>query len=453
MKKRLQTAAVVAVSAILGLGGCGGGNQPGAENPGTSGTTPAEAATEVTTGTQQLNSGDSGGLLRVTWWGNQVRNEVTNQVLSMYQEEHPEVSFESEFTDFANYWSKLATLAASNSLQDVMQMNHIYLPDYARNGLLLDLTPYVEDGTLNLDQVSANMTGSGMVDGKIYAVSLGANAPALVYNADVAAAAGVEIRDNMSIAEFIEISRTIYEKTGVQTNIAYGYMENFAEYYVRDQGYVLFEENKLGVPDPSVFEDLFRFYADALAEGWQIDASHFVELSPGTIETDPLISGKSWAFFCFSNQLGAIRSAAPDVNFGITTWPADHPEKANYVKPALFFSVAANTGSPQAAVGLVDYVTNSVPANEVLLAERGVPVSGAVSEAIKPLLGEAKQAEFDYVELVNQTSSPMNPPAKGRSSEVNILMNGLVEKLLYGQLTPEEAAAQLYQQGNEIMAQ
>lgn len=451
MKKRL-TASVMALTMVAALGTAGCGSSAGTDTASAANQTQQSEASGTTTGTTPAAGGNKEADIRVTWWGNQVRNEVTDKVLAMYKEEHPGVSFESEFTDFGNYWSKLATLAASNSLQDVMQMNHIYLGDYARNGLLLDLTPYIENGTLKLDNVSPNMVEAGTVDGKVYAVSLGANAPSLIYNADVVAAAGLEVKDNMSIDEFAALSKTIYKKTGMQTNIAYGVIENFVEYYARDKGYILFEKGKLGVPDETVFVDFFELYKTAHEEGWQIDASHFVELSPGTIETDPLVTGKSWVYFGFSNQLEAIINAAPDVNFGITTWPADNPAQANYVKPALFFAAAANSESPEHAVGLIDYFTNSISANEVLLAERGVPVSSVVSDAIKPLLAESKQREFEYLDLVREYSSPINPSERGKSSEVNILMNNLMERLLYGQISAQEAALQLFEEGNEIMA-
>ena len=61
-------------------------------------------------------------------------------------------------------------------------MDYAYLDQYAKNNLLLDLTPYVEDGTLNLDDANADVLNSGKVDGKLYAVPIGINAPALLYN-------------------------------------------------------------------------------------------------------------------------------------------------------------------------------------------------------------------------------------------------------------------------------
>ena len=46
----------------------------------------------------------------------------------------------------------------------------------------------------------------------------GINAPGLLYNKTVTDAAGVTIKDGMTVDEFIDICRTIHEKTGYKTN-------------------------------------------------------------------------------------------------------------------------------------------------------------------------------------------------------------------------------------------
>ena len=100
--------------------------------------------------------------------------------LDKYTELNPGVTLDGQFSEWGDYWNKLATASAGNSLPDVVQMDYAYLDQYAKNNLLLDLTPYVEDGTLNLDDANADVLNSGKVDGKLYAVPIGINAPAIV---------------------------------------------------------------------------------------------------------------------------------------------------------------------------------------------------------------------------------------------------------------------------------
>lgn len=452
MKKKIALL-FVGVMAAFSLMACSDSRETGSAD-GSKTTTEAESsAADGTTEAAKTSSTGEAVTLRISWWGNQLRNERTDAMLKAYTAENSNVTFKNEFTEWDSYWDKLATQTAGNELPDIIQMDYKYLAQYANNGLLADLSPYIEDGTLDLSAASEDIVAAGSVDGKVQALCIGVNAPALVYNKAIAEEAGVTIKDNMTMDEFVEVSKTIYEKTGVQTNIAYGNGDNFIEYFARSAGYVLFEEGQLGTPDDSVFLDFFHMYKQAIEEGWHVDPSLFVEITPGSIETDPLVSGKSWAFFAYSNQISAISSAAPDLDYGITTWPADNAKAANYLKPGQFFSISTGCENIEEAVKVLNFVTNSVEANEILLAERGIPISSVVAEEIKPLIAEADQAAFGYVNnVVTENSSPVNPASAEGSGEIQALLNSLVEEVCYGQKTPEAAAAEIFTKGNEILA-
>lgn len=72
--------------------------------------------------------------MSVFWWGSQLRNERTQQILDMYAEEHPYITFDGQFSD--DYWTRMATLAAGHTLPDVVQMVYGYLNQYASEGTL-----------------------------------------------------------------------------------------------------------------------------------------------------------------------------------------------------------------------------------------------------------------------------------------------------------------------------
>ncbi len=78
----------------------------------------------------------------------------------------------------------------------------------------------------------------------------------------------------------------------------------------------------------------------------------------------------------------AFRAAAPEgTEIGITTIPTSDTKVSNYLKPAMYFSVSADTKNPDAAVALLNYLINSEEANEILLGERGVPASTKIVRA------------------------------------------------------------------------
>lgn len=138
---------------------------------------------------------------------------------------------------------------------------------------------------------------------------------------------------------------------------------------------------------------------------------------------------------------------------GITTWPSADPAKSDFLKPAQFFSVSANAANPEEAVKIIDYWTNSMDANNILLAERGVPLSEKVAAELSPSLDPAIQESIKFInEVVSPASSQIDPPTPNGSSEVTELLLQLEEKVAYGQMTSEEAAQELFTKGNEIMA-
>jgi multiple sugar transport system substrate-binding protein len=138
----------------------------------------------------------------------------------------------------------------------------------------------------------------------------------------------------------------------------------------------------------------------------------------------------------------------------MTTWPAKDPKKSDYMKPGQFLSVSASAKDPVAAVKFINWWTNDVECNTTLKAERGIPLSSKVAEAVAPKL-DASTAEIASFlnNVVAPNSSQINPPSGNGTSEVNDLLNKLEEQVCYGQMTAEEAGKQLFEQGNKIMAE
>ncbi len=397
--------------------------------------------------------------LVVSWWGNQTRNERTQKVLELYSSQNPDITFDGQFAEWSDYWNKLATSSAGHTLPDIVQMDYKYLSQYISNGLLADLSPYVESGQLDLSYVDEGIINSGKSGEGVYAVCNGVNAPALFYNKTLLDQNGITIKDNMSIVEFIELSKEIYEKTGYKTNIAYGAGDNFIEYKMRDEGYILYEQDKLGVSSKSDIESFFKLYEDGIKEGWHISPDVFAEITVGSVEQDPLVYGSnpgnmSWCFFAYSNQMTAIQAAAPEgVEIGITTWPADNAEKANYLKPSQFFAVTVDSKNPEESEKLLNFITNDIECNNILLGERGVPASSKVAEAISGNMDEISQKVVTYInDVVTPVSSEVNPAAPEGASEVLALINQLVEQVCYGEKTVQQASVELYEKGNQILA-
>lgn len=390
-KKSLKKAAVLAIAgamAVTSLAACGGSDSG------------------------KDSEGGSSDSLTMAWWGNQVRNERTQQALDAYKEESG-ITVSGQFYQWGDYWSKMATSAAGKKMPDVIQMDMSYIQQYVDKGQLLDLTPYIEDGTLDTSNISEDIVNMGKVGDGIYGIAAGTSASCMFYNKTLLDELGITINDNMTLDEFIDISKQVYEETGYRSNLYhYGlYMDMYAR--AND----IQASDKLGSDSADDYLPYFETLETGIKEGWQISPSQ-----------------------------------AADTDSALTTIPTTDPQKSNYVKPAMYFSVSADTANPEEAVKLLNYLTNSETAYDILLAERGVPASTAISEAIMDKLSPAEQENANFVNnVIAPNSSPMPPfPVEG-STEAQDLLRKLEEKVKYGEYTAQQAADEYFTEANKML--
>ena len=197
---------------------------------------------------EAASDGDVEAELGVYWWGSQTRAEQTQQILDMYAEEHPGITFNTMPGQWTDYWTKLSTDAAGQSIPDLVAMDYKYINQFVSNGSLLNLDPYVEDGTLNLDDV----------DEKIKCVKALASKAILAKTIrtierhemeiakEQAVAQGVTVESILTAAKHKDSSRLMYIKTKVKqelldsitkelTDNAHGYIsEDFARVFAKN---------------------------------------------------------------------------------------------------------------------------------------------------------------------------------------------------------------------------
>ena len=202
MKKKLAVLLTAALAAAS-LTACGGSSSSGSSDTSAADTNTSQSAQS------DGGSSDSSSLV-MAWWGNQTRNERTQKILDMYSEENPGVTIDGQFSEFNDYWNKLATAAAGHSMPDIVQMDYKYLQQYVNNNLLVDLTPYIEDGTIDTASCNQDVLNSGKVGDGLYALCNGINAPALLYNKTLLDENGITVKDNMTMDEFFALCKEVY---------------------------------------------------------------------------------------------------------------------------------------------------------------------------------------------------------------------------------------------------
>lgn len=396
--------------------------------------------------------------LSYIWWGNQVRAERTTKVTEMFTAENPNIQFSLEYFDGSSYFDVLTTRSVGGMTPNVLQMEWDYTPRYAGNGVIISMEPYVEAGIIDLSNCDPNTVDAGRVDGELYALSLGNNARCMFYDASLLEDLGLSISMEPTWEEFCELGKTIYEKTGIKTSFCWQIaVAEFVRSCARATGNELYNEEgtALGFDDPAILEKGYELLAEAGKAEWVVDPAEYAGITG--VELEPIVSGTAWNAMLTSNMgVGLVAAMDEDASVGICMQPsfADRVRQPWYVQPSQLISMGSSgtDAEKEAAAAYINYMINSVDANLVLLNERGVSMNSAVCEGIEGSLDDVSKMISSYVTYVAEHGSPAPNLDPTAASEIGELDRNMRQQVLFGQITPKEAAESFMTQANAILA-
>lgn len=407
---------------------------------------------------QQGDSDSAGGTkLRASWWGNQDRTDHTIAVFDQFGADHG-ISFTYEYNSYDSYWETLATQSVGNNMPDIIQQVTDQFAGYINNGLLVDLSPYVESGALDLsDCEEAYISGGRYKDG-LYGVSLGTNVMTIIYNPALLEAAGVEVPSmDWTWSDFVATAREIYEKTGVQTeNVALGMPRYLLEPMIRSKGQSLYSADgkSFGFDDEvkaemvSVIQDCY----DLVQEGVFVDPEEQLLWQDNSERA--ICKGEAAMAMNWSSVFSTFCSYY-DLDLEMTTQPLfdDAVTQGMYLRPAQFFSVTKDCKDPEAAARAISYFINDLEANQLLNGERGIPAATSVRSELKEAAGETDRKVYDFMDSILDYCRDADPAEPSASRQCVEILNNNVMEVMYGQMTAQECIDGWMEQSAAILAE
>jgi multiple sugar transport system substrate-binding protein len=405
-------------------------------------------------GGQETSSGSN--YMRLTWWGNTVRDEQTLKAVELFKSKNPGVNIDTETTGWGGYWDKVNTQAASGSTADLMQQDYAYIGQWASRNQLLDLTPYVQNGTLDVSKIPDSALASGRIDGKLYGILAGTSAFGIVYDPAVLQKAGIPVIDSKTwtLKEFETIAVSIYEKTGVRT-LPFDPVDpiNVFENLIRQTGLTLYSEDgkKLGFTDTAVLKECWDIQLRILDKGALIPASEaFVQ---GSMEEDPLSQGKSWVKYIWNTQIAAAADAAGrSLDLLFIPRIEQYRRPGTFLKPSMFFSITAKAENPVLAAKFLNFFINDLEANDIIRGERGVPAPNTVRDYLTPKVDANQKIAFAFLSQAADYSSPVAPPDPGASGEVRALFRDATVQVLNKTISSQEGVTRFVTRANQILS-
>lgn len=403
-------------------------------------------------------------ILRVAWWGSQQRHERTIRVLQLFEQENPNITIYYDFASWDDYWTKLTTMAAGNNLPDVMQQDYQYLQEWAGRGLIVALDAYLAKGQLDFSGIPESSLRGGRLGGRLYGVNLGDNSLCMMLDADAFRRAGVALPpDNWTWADWEQICLTLTRKLGIPAMSGQPAHDHIWRSLYLGKGLWAFAEDGTSLGYPEREDALFAVHLKrakrVLDAGAVIPYSEIVASRTKGVEDDWIVQGRSAITFAWSNQVVAAWTAAgiDSRHFELRPLPriSATAVSSNYLKPSMFFSVTRNAVDPDVGIKLIDYFTRSIDANKILMAERGVPISGKIREALKSSIKAPQQVVFDYLDRVAVDARPIPPPDPPGASDLinNVYYPQVIDPVMFGVISPEEGVKRLRKEAPRILGQ
>ncbi|HET6316926.1 MAG TPA: extracellular solute-binding protein [Chloroflexota bacterium] len=398
--------------------------------------------------------------LRFAWWGSQDRHDRTIKAIQLFQQQHPNITITYEFAGFQDYWTKMTTQASGGNLPDLMQQDYAYISQWTANNLIIPLDDYVNSGAINLSDVPKSSVDGGRINGKLIAVNLGNNSQTIALDVGAFEKAGVPLpQQNWSWDDFESTVMQLHQKLGTWgAGSGLSDIQLWKSLYLGYGGWAFTPDGKaLGYSDDQKYIDylkmLMRLQDAGAIPSQQEDIAQYRTAS---VESTPIVPGKAAMQYFWSNQLVAAWTAAgADRKFQLTHLPRPKGgQSENYLKPSQFISITSQSKHPKEAAMFIDFITNDVEANKILLGERGVPISPKIQEAIKPLLTPAQTETQNYLSRVEKDNSPLPPPDPATQSKLNdsIFLPQLVDAVLLKQAAPEAAVSQFRKDASSLLA-
>jgi len=442
---------VLVLVAALTLVGCGTSTPSAASNP-----TSAPSAAALPSETAAAPSAAAGytgpeATIEYSIWGDPTELKNQQAIVDAFHAAEPKITVKVTVSDWDTYWAKLQTGLAGGAAPDVFAMDGPLFPDYAGRGVLLDLTPYIQQEGYPLDSLnSLAVKDFTTADGRQLGLPRDLNVIALFYNKDLFDAAGVAYPDDTwDWAKLVEVGKKLtLDSNGDGKTDQWGLytettdMENYWSSLVwQNGGDILAADGKSIVLDSPQATGGLQFLQDLIWKDKVVpEPALFAETG------DAFEQGKA-AMEVNGSWLVATDEAA-GLKFGIAPLPKGPAGAATSVNPTGAV-VSTTSKAPDAAWAFVKYLASADAQQKIMALKASLPVNTAV-------LTGSYSSSFDGAAVLAGALAyaHLKPSFKGYDEFTTALQGELDEHVFNApDETAAEAVAKVKDQLNQLLNQ
>lgn len=388
--------------------------------------------------------------IRFAWWGNEERAEKTNQAVALFMEKNPDIIVKTVSFPFDEYIENLDISMKTGYTPDVWQGYVGTDGNYMEAGPVEPLDDLVLQGALNVTDIPENLLGSGKIGEKLYGIPFGCNVKCMAVDSEIYESAGLQIPKKYyeswdALGEDLALLAEKEQRPMAGDIFQRGFL---FDYFCRQRG-----EAKYGQTGQSTIGFSEKTYVDYYEKKLQWDeagwcrsyADIFREKNTGKASDDV----KYAVYTLYSNQYRQLCEKTGQ-KLELLLLPGPGTDKGTDIRAGSHLCISSISEHKEEAARLINFLINDEEANRIMGIERGIPVSSKVREALMPELDEESRAMARIVELAEDCSSSRRQVQEMDTSAIDSDISGgmledLEQKIMFRQLTPEEAYRILYE--------
>jgi oligogalacturonide transport system substrate-binding protein len=384
--------------------------------------------------------------IRMSWWGGDSRHQATIKAIELFQEKNPNIKVLPEYTAWDGHYEKIATQLLGKTEADLMQINYNWFYVFSPDGEgFYDLTKLEN---LDLSQWDSAALEPLTMNGVVQGVPISIGSRVFYFNKTTFDQAGIDIPTTWD--ELINAGNVFKEKLGdeyyplgnISTTDALSLL--IFNYVSQQTGKpIVNENNQLAYTEEELtkgFEMLEQLLENHVMPYPQDDSAL------KDAKNTRWIDGKYAGVFEWNSSIAQFTGTLnPNNNPNIVLAPylTQPNQKASgaFSKITMGFAISKNSKNPEAAAAFLDFMFTDSDAVEAIGLERAVPVHKKAEQILNEK-GLLEGLQYEGHVLSQETESfPYHPYYE--DAEVKAAYFDVIEKFLYGQLVPSEAANQL----------
>ena len=400
-------------------------------------------------------------VVRWSYWGGENRIRMTQLGIDIFTEETGIVVAGEPAPGTTEHFQKFLTQLAGGNAADIVQLggyfsnlgiddNGISSPDL--NNYLMPLDDFVRRGIIDVSNLDAAAIQLGTRDGVLYALPLGMNMPALIYNKSALERIGAPLPNvSMTWAEFEAWMRRVQPLLPANTWVLTDYSATlggsfFFGYWAGDNGTPVYDGNRTHLT-----ADIVTRYFDLWA-GWRNaglipPADVSATYSEQNESQAALVAGRTIITAAWSNQLINYQNATTD-ELGLIEFPNAAVSNGLWSQASQMMGISRASRNGEAAARFLNFRVTDPRAWAFTGPDPGVPSTPATRAAASS--DPIGQIVSNYLNVAGNHTSPANPNMPN-DTEFNNNLHLIAQNVAFGRITTTQAGQEVMNLINRLL--